>query len=88
MFRKILLSGVAALGLALPLAFSTQADAREHRRHHDSDDCYYECEFCVYYRESCSSRWCYYGTYESEFRARHAVRHLEHEGYEAFMRSR
>ena len=93
MFRKILLSGISAVGLALPLASAMPADAREYHHHHDRDrghdyGCYYECCYEVFYRDCCESPWSCYGRYESEFSARHTVRHLESRGYEVYMRAR
>jgi hypothetical protein len=92
MFRKILTAGIASVGLALPMANSTPADAHDHHHHHHHhhvycDNDYFCCDYVVFYRCDCYSPWVCYGRFESEWSARRAVRHLEYRGYESFMRA-
>jgi hypothetical protein len=89
MFRKVLLSGVAALGLVIPVATSAPAEAHEyHHWHHDRDRDRdrFEYDYVVLYRADCYSPWVYYGRFESEFRARRVMHELQERGYEVFMR--
>ena len=91
MLRKVILSGVAALGLAIPVTSSASANAHEiiidlhsHRHHHHHDFC---CEYVVLYRDCCNSPWRYYGSFESEFRARHVAHELRERGFETLVRA-
>ena len=70
MFRKLLLAGVASLGLLSPFAIPTSADAHEfcpvYRREH-------ACR--VYYHDPCRPVWIYAGMFHNR---RAAARFAEH----------
>jgi hypothetical protein len=64
MFRKLLFSSVAALGLLSPLAVTSNADAhpvRHEYRHHAA--------YRVYYRDPCRPSWVYAGSFSHRHEA-------------------
>ncbi|MFL5342741.1 MAG: hypothetical protein ACJ8F7_21625 [Gemmataceae bacterium] len=79
MFRKIALTGLTVLGLALPLGLTATADAHEPRpyehEHHRRD-------FEVNYRRNCDSPWRCYGRFDGEREADRAAEHLRHQHFE------
>lgn len=89
MFRKFLTSGIAALGLAVPVMTSAPADAHDfHHHHHHHESWYFDCDYVVFYRYDSYSPWMRYGRFESEWEARRVARQLEWRGFEVFMQAR
>jgi hypothetical protein len=81
MLRKMIVSSVAALGLAVPFVATSTASAdpvllHVHRHH-----------YCVYYRCSCNAPWSYYGSYRRFCDAERVAHRLQRRGYEASIRS-
>ncbi len=87
MFRKLVLTALAATGMTMAPAAASRADASEFgfelragsRRYDPGCDRHYP----VYYRPCDGYRWRLYGTYESHARAHRVEHRLEHLGYNA-----
>jgi hypothetical protein len=80
MIRKVILASVTGVGLALPFAFATPAEA------HPPVVVYHRATFEVVYRRH--SHWHCYGTYFNRYEADRAARHLAHHGYEVRVTAR
>jgi hypothetical protein len=74
MIRKILITSVAGLGVALPFSHSPSVEA------HPPVIAYHRATFEVMYRQY--HHWHCYGTYLSRSDAERAARHLARHGYE------
>ena len=71
MFRKLLLTSVASLGLLSPLAVAPKADA--HERHFER---HHEHAFRVYFRVSCHRGWSSGATFHSRREAERFLQEL------------
>jgi hypothetical protein len=87
MFRKLLIAGVASLGLLAPLAAVPAANAHEFRhenraeyRHHREHD------FRVFYRDPCRPGWTCAGTYCHHREAERCAEQYRCKGFAVFVR--
>jgi hypothetical protein len=79
MFRKLLITGVAATALLMPLAWTSSAQAHdEHHGHHS----YYH-RYTVVYRAYPFGHWRVYGVYHSRRSAHEAAEWLRIQGFSA-----
>jgi hypothetical protein len=78
MFRKILFTAVASLGLLSPLALPAASDAHPVR---PQASCYH-----VYFRECAREPWRCSGEFHSRAAANHAARRLHMRGFETYVR--
>ena len=75
MFRKLIVSGALALGVLSPLAAAPAVQAEpNHFAHHR--------HFVVQVRRDCHCPWSFEVFYDFRPDARHAARHLRHQGFE------
>jgi hypothetical protein len=81
MFRKLLLASAAGLALLSPLAFASNAEAREFRHEFRHEHCYR-----VYYRESCEGRWCFGGEFHGRRAAERFAESYRCRGFEVSVR--
>ncbi len=89
MLRKMMLTGIAAVGLAVPLTISASADAHPPHYHHYHKSHYrwgHWCEdFAVFYRPNCSAPWSCYGDFQTRYDAANVMRDLQARGYEVML---
>jgi hypothetical protein len=81
-FRKWLVAGVLSLSTLFPLAAVTQAQAAPAPEFHGH---VYHHWLTVFYRSNCNAPWIRYGSYHNRFQADHAMHHLQHDGFEAYV---
>jgi len=89
MFRKLLLTSVALLGLLVPLASAPSADAHEYRderRHEDRYGHHHEHIYLVYYRDSCNRGWSRAGTFHNWHEASRFAEGYRCRGFEISIR--
>ncbi len=81
MFRRLLLSSVASLGLLSPLAVAPKADAHEFRHEHR------HVPVCrVYYHDPCRPDWVCAGTFRGHREAEHFAERFRCQGFEVRIR--
>ena len=81
MLRKLLITGVASLGLLSPLAFAAPAVAHEYHRER-----YHEREYRVYYRDGCRAGWVCGGTFRHHREAERCAERYRCRGFEIEIR--
>lgn len=79
MFRKLLLSGVAAIALAMPFAWTSSVQAHDdHHGHHS----HYQ-RYTVVYRAYPFGHWRVYGVFHSHWAAHEAAEWVRIQGFSA-----
>jgi hypothetical protein len=83
MFRKLLLTSVASLGLLSPLAGAPKADAHEYRREYRHE---HHRAYRVYFRSSCHCGWSFGATFCSRHEAERFAAGYRCRGFEVSIR--
>jgi hypothetical protein len=89
MFRKLLLTALASLGLLSPLALVPVAGAHEYRHewHHGSrHERRHECDWQAFYRDPCRPGWVCAGTFEHRREAERFAEQYRCRGFEVSIR--
>ena len=79
MFRKLLLSGVAAIALGIPFAWTSSVQAHDDHHGHYS----YHQRYTVVYRAYPFGHWQVYGVFHSRRAARETAEWLRIQGFSA-----